>query len=103
MDESLGELEPFYRGRLYYHGRTIRYIVWNGVKDYKNVPPPGAIERYTDGKRLSICQVRENVSRELIEKLCSQADGIVFWTRSRKVYSAVKNWVAQHADIRIDV
>ena len=76
--------------------KKIRTGVWNGQKDYSNIPGPGELDGLVGGPKLIIVQVgrptngiQGRSSLSLTIAMSPQADSIVHWAKNTKTFNSI--------------
>jgi hypothetical protein len=85
----------YFCGRVIRGAQVLRYVVWDGIKDHRNVPPLQRIaqeEKITDPQvwvvdKGAVSRIKEMLRAGPID--CPGAGGVVVWARSHKVYRRI--------------
>jgi hypothetical protein len=84
----------YFKGRILFPDKTVRFVVWDGVKDYENLPPPELAAVIFKGpkgpgesRNVAILQVNEERFNErTIHAAAKSTDGLILWARDHKLY-----------------
>jgi hypothetical protein len=93
----------YFKGRMLQGDRTYRYVVWDGVRDYKSIPPVPqlVVAERLSGETLGIVQVKKRVSRSALSVLLQAHGSVIFWARDHAVYRAIVDGIEAFADARM--
>jgi hypothetical protein len=82
----------YFKGRVIRGERTVQYIVWDGVKRYRNVPPLDRIAEVEkmEGEQLRL-QVDDTAVEDIYELIAAPLDwpevgGLVVWAKDHRTY-----------------
>ena len=91
----------YFKNRLYWRGKAYPCVVWDGVRDYENVPPPelAAAERMCG--KVCIMQLGKKPSslRDTLAALVGPFTSIILWTRDHAVYLATVEEMKAQCDM----
>jgi hypothetical protein len=85
----------YFKGRLVGRERVLQYVIWDGVRDFQNVPPQAlALTEKMQGLQLYVQVDADSVDdiREVIVgpyRACPEAGGLVVWTRDHRTYRRI--------------
>jgi hypothetical protein len=91
--------QKYFKGRVLAGERASHFVVWDGVRDYANLPPPNllVVENLT-GTTL-IAQVRNpKVGIEMVKALLEECDSLVVWTGNTAVYRSIVENIKREAN-----
>ena len=82
--------KKYFVSRLYWRGKACPCVVWDGVHDYENTPPPELAVAEQMGGEVCIMQLPKAPSslRETLAVLVEPFTSIILWTRDHAVYLA---------------
>ena len=87
----------YFKGRIYQGKRVLHYIIWDGVRDYRNEPPLKIIAAQFEGTALHVkvdAQAIEDID-DLHALLAAPLDGcpdcgaLVMWARDHRTYRRI--------------
>jgi hypothetical protein len=92
----------YFKGRVVYGNRVLRYVVWDGVRNYENAPPLQALAALEKMPGLQLNLRVDETAVEDIEYLitapmdgCPDCGGLVVWTRDHRTYRLIVQRMAQ--------
>jgi hypothetical protein len=80
----------YFKGRIHQDGRMFPFVVWDGVRDYKNIPPPNLLVTENLTGRSVIAQIQNRkAGTEAIAALLEECDSAIIWARNHATYRSI--------------
>jgi hypothetical protein len=93
--------KKYFKGRIYRRGKVHPFVVWDGMRDYENEPPPHLFIAEGLRGRIGIKQLRKKPrsTLETIVLLAGSFDSIVLWTRDHALYRTIVDEVTAQSNV----
>jgi hypothetical protein len=90
----------YLKGRAYDGDRMCPWVIWDGVRAYRNSPPPGLLQTENLNGRIVIAQIKSRTAGiETIDAILKAgAESVVLWARDHKTYRAIVQNVKRQSD-----
>jgi hypothetical protein len=95
----------YFKGRVICGQQVLRYVVWDGIRNYENAPPLQAIKAL---EKMQGTQVHVRVGADAVEDIevliaapleHPDVGGLVVWTRDHKTYRSILRRLTQPGHI----
>jgi hypothetical protein len=94
--------KKYFKGRIIYGERVLHYVVWDGIRNYKDAPPLQAIAKAESMQGLQLhLKVGEEAVEDIVELIaapltgCPEAGGLVVWTQDHRTYQLIVRKLAR--------
>jgi hypothetical protein len=95
VNENTVAGDRYFQGRVIRGQQVLRFVVWDGVRNYKNAPPLLAIKV---AEKMQGTQLNPRVDENAVEDIevliaapleCPNVGGLVIWTRNHQTYRSI--------------
>jgi hypothetical protein len=93
--------KKYFKGRIIRGERALHYVVWDGIRNYKNAPPLQAIAQFENmqGVQLHLKvgeKAVDDIEHLIAAPLCYRGvGGLVVWTENHRTYQLIVQRLTQ--------